>query len=142
MPIKPKKESNDPEINLIEVNDFSNISPEDVFTFECELVTQKPELISTACADLGEGVFSINWQNWTAQGASGIGTYSVNDCEPNCADGTRIEAKVEVSLSNLLTDGTRYFLTEFTYRGGPDFPNQYPDTATWDLTEFYLLMNS
>ena len=129
-------------IKFVEVRDTSGITPDQVFSFFCEVIDQKPEIVSTTCADLGEGVFDIQWDTWSASGATGIGTYSVNQCEPNCAEGIRIEAQVSVALSNLVSDGSRYFLTQFTYQGGSDFPEEYPKTGTWDLSDFYLMMNS
>ena len=141
-PTSTKTEQSNEVIELTSVDDVSGVSADNVFTFVCELVEQKPELVSTTCADLGEGVFDISWNTWSASGASGIGTYSVNDCEPNCADGTRIEARVAVSLENLVTDGERYYLTNFSYQGDSDFPDDYPNQDKWDLSEFYLMINN
>ena len=129
-------------LEFTEVADPASISPDEVFTFVCELVEQKPELVSTTCADLGEGVFDISWDTWSASGASGTGTYSVNDCEPSCADGTRLAAQVTVSLDRLVTDGERYYLVDFSYQGNEDFPAGYPKQATWDLAQFYSLINN
>ena len=88
----------------------SGVEAKDVYTFSCELVLRKPDVFTTACADFGESVHSIKWSMWSAEGAKGTGIYSVNDCEPDCADGTRHEVPVYVWLLNTSTDGKNYFL--------------------------------
>lgn len=88
----------------------AGVEAKDVYTFSCELVLRKPEVFTTACADFGEAVYKIRWSMWSAGGAKGSGIYSVNDCEPDCADGKIHEFPVYVWLLNTSTDGRSYYL--------------------------------
>ena len=88
----------------------AEVTPQNVYTFACELVTRKPDLFTTACADFGEAVFDVEWTMWSAEEARGTGIYSVNDCDPVCAEGTRHEVPVYVWLIDTSTDGKNYFL--------------------------------
>ena len=85
------------------------VAPEDVYSFSCELVLREPEAFTTACADFGEAVFDVKWTEWGAAGSKGKGIYSVNDCEPSCAEGTRYEIPVFVWLKDVSTNGRFYF---------------------------------
>ena len=87
-----------------------NVDPKKVYTFECELISQRPDELTTTCADFGAVVYKIKWTTWTVNGAEGSGIYSVNNCSPDCADGTRHEVRVKVYLSDVTTDGKNYFL--------------------------------
>lgn len=105
----------------------AGVEPKDVYTFSCELVLRKPDIFTTACADFGVSIFDIQWSTWSAEGAKGTGVYSVNDCEPDCADGTRHEVPVYLWLSDASTDGRNYYLNTLrfvpkdVYEGRVDF---------------------
>lgn len=86
------------------------VSPNKVYTFLCELPVRKSDVFTTACADFGEMIRDIKWDSWSAEGAEGSGIYSVNDCEPDCASGTRHEFPVRVWLEDTTTDGKYYYL--------------------------------
>lgn len=88
----------------------AGVKPQNVYTFTCELVSRKPDLFTAACADFGEAVFDVEWTMWSAEEARGTGIYSVNDCDPVCAEGTRHEVPVYVWLSDTSTDGKNYYL--------------------------------
>ena len=88
----------------------AGIKPSDVYTFSCELVLQKPTAFSTTCADFGTAIFEVKWSMWSAEGAKGTGVYSVNDCDPSCAEGTRHEVPVYLWLLDSTTDGKNFFL--------------------------------
>lgn len=81
-----------------------------VFTFVCELPTRKATMFTTTCADFGIAVFDIKWKVWGINGATGTGVFSANDCEPDCASGTRHEVPVHVWLTDVTTDGKNYYL--------------------------------
>jgi len=100
-------------VNTGSTADIESINPENVFTSECGYIDQKPDMVTLTCADGGIKVMDIKWDIWRASGASGKGRYLVNQCEPSCADGNYIEAPVEVRLSRLMTDGTKFYLTSF-----------------------------
>jgi len=88
----------------------AGIKPSDVYTFSCELVLRKPTAFSTTCADFGIAIFEVKWILWSAEGAKGSGVYSINDCEPSCAEGARHEVPVYLWLQDATTDGNNYFL--------------------------------
>ena len=110
---------NDGVLQLLEVNtgsteDIEMINPENVFTAECGYIDQKPEAVTLTCADGGISVQDIKWDIWRASGASGTGVHTVNQCDPDCVTGKWIEAPVEVRLSRLMTDGSKFYLTSFS----------------------------
>lgn len=123
---------------LKEVKNYSEIDPNDVYTFTCEMIEQRPSTSTPNCADFGEAVFDIKWETWSAEGAIGTGTYSLNNCEPNCADGTRLESQAKVRLTGLKTDGSRYFLTEFSYVAEKMVMTGRPKSGGWDSSAFYM----
>lgn len=88
----------------------ADVDPKKVYTFVCELPTRKATMFTTACADFGVAVFDIKWNVWSVDGATGTGVFSVNDCEPDCASGTRHEVPVHVWLTDVTSDGKYYFL--------------------------------
>lgn len=113
-----------------------SIPSSDVFTFDCETIDRKPTTLTTTCADFGIAIFDIKWKAWGATGAFGVGTYSVNKCQPSCAEGKRVETPVSVQLQDLLFDGNKYFLNRASIT--PLDPKQDLLTAQdWDLGEFY-----
>jgi hypothetical protein len=124
--------------NLEIVDDVSGIAPDDVYTFVCELIVQKPSESTPNCADFGEAVFDIQWDSWSAEGASGRGRYSINDCEPDCASGTRHEVLADVTLKNLKTDGESYFLTDFTFETQKPVLAGYSNVGGWDVSDFFV----
>ena len=89
-----------------------DLDSENVYTFVCESTAKKPERVTTTCADFGEEVLDINWTEWGASGAKGIGIYSVNNCVPDCADGTRVTTPVYLWLNGTTTDGKNYYLND------------------------------
>lgn len=131
----------------------ADVDPKLVYTFVCELPTRDADVFTTACADFGEMVRDITWDEWGIDGALGKGIYSVNDCDPNCAEGTRHEIPVRVWLEEVTTDGKYYYLNTLkivpveafegskAYRKNPNF-NLYVDVlvdgvkyegAVWDV---------
>ena len=114
----------------------NGIEPVNVFSFECELVLNRPDLMTTNCADFGEVVRDIKWKTWSAEGAVGTGIYSVNDCNPDCADGTRHEEPVFVQLKDLTTDGKKYYLnTLMIFESSGD--SRPTDGTEWDVSEYF-----
>ena len=102
------------EVNTASTEEIEMINPENVFTAECGYIDQKPEAVTLTCADGGISVQDIKWDIWRASGASGTGVYTVNQCDPDCVTGKWIEAPVEVRLSRLMTDGSKFYLTSFS----------------------------
>ncbi len=89
-----------------------DLASENVYTFVCESIIKKPERVTTTCADFGEEVLDIKWATWGARGAKGIGTHSVNNCLPDCSDGTRVTTPVYLWLNGTTTDGRNYYLND------------------------------
>jgi len=78
---------------------------------DCGYPAYKPQSITQYCADAGTGVVKIKWSSWTSTRATGTGSYYVNLCEPSCADGKLVWAKVKVVLSGAkFTRGKRYLM--------------------------------
>jgi hypothetical protein len=78
---------------------------------DCGYPAYKPQSLTQYCADAGTGVVKIKWSSWTSTRATGTGSYYVNLCEPDCADGKLVWAKVKVVLSGAkITRGKRYLM--------------------------------
>ena len=78
---------------------------------DCGYPAYKPQSLTQYCADAGTGVVKIKWTSWTSTRAIGTGSYYVNLCEPSCADGKLVWAKVKVVLSGAkFTRGKRYLM--------------------------------
>jgi hypothetical protein len=109
-----------------------------VLTWNCELETHKPELIFFTCADGGLYVEKIKWNTWSKDGATGIGIFSENLCEPSCAEGKRVTAPVNLILSNLTEQNGKYYLRtlDTSTSDRKDFPWGRADSFQWDVMEF------
>jgi hypothetical protein len=119
-----------------------SIERNQAWTYNCEFPVQRPESITLTCADGGMLVTDIEWNAWTINGASGSGTYSENNCEPNCADGHRINVAVIVRLSELFQyKGRNIFQTlEIEVEAGSQLPNGETNLL-WNVSEFAVTMN-
>jgi hypothetical protein len=87
-------------------------------------------------------VTDIKWQTWNTKEAIGSGTYSQNMCEPNCAEGKRVEVPVRLRLSELFEYKGRNVLKNLDIKAVSE--RELPDgTAgfTWDVAEFAVMMN-
>lgn len=111
------------------------LESKDIYTFLCEKVVQRPTTLTNTCADFGQSVYEIKWQEWNANGATGTGVYSENQCDPDCATGERIETKVIIRLDRFTTDGTRYFFNFLTISSSNFEENEIYEI--WDLSKFY-----
>ena len=114
-----------------------------VLTWNCELEDHKPELIFLTCADGGLYVEKIKWSTWSKEGATGIGIFSENLCEPNCAEGQRVEAEVNLRLTNLTEQNGKFYLRtlDISTTNGKDFPWGRAYGFEWDVMEFAEMMN-
>lgn len=116
---------------------IEGVMAEDVYTFDCEIPKQqKPELIYFACADGYTGIGKIEWNTWEASGATGVGQYFANDCDPDCADGNFEFTNVKLEIDKPIGVKGQVHLTHLTYEaiapGGI--------SGEWELAEFYLMM--
>ena len=115
-----------------------SLNPEQILTWNCEIPEHKPESILITCADGGIYVEKIQWSTWGQEGATGIGIYSENLCEPSCAEGKRVTALVNLKLANLTEQNGKYYLRtlDITTSNGKDFPWGRTNGFQWDLMEF------
>ena len=96
------------------------------------------------CADGGLYVEKIKWSTWRQEGATGSGILSENLCEPSCAEGQRVVAPVNLSLTNLTEQNGKYFLRtlDISTANGKDFPWGKAGSLQWDVMEFAEMMKS
>jgi hypothetical protein len=119
------------------VEPSNDIDSENIYSFECELRTKRPETLTTVCADFGWAVWDIKWGKWDAFGGYGEGIYRENDCEPSCAEGTISSRPATVKLSDLTFDGTRYFFNTANVRfKGVNYEKDAYEFV-WDIASFY-----
>ncbi len=130
-------------VSLFTVKKTSAPTPEQILTWDCETAVYKLESITITCADGGMYVEKIQWNTWSNEGATGLGIYSENLCEPNCAEGKRVTAPVKITLSNLAEQNGKYYLRtlDITTSNGKDFPWGKAGISQWDVMEFAELMN-
>ena len=112
------------------------------WTYDCEFPVQRPEEIMLTCADGGMIVTDIRWQTWTTTGATGTGTYSQNMCDPNCAEGRRVDVPVTIKLSEPFEYKGRNVLKTLDIQvvSGRELPNG-GTRMTWDVAEFAVRMD-
>ena len=112
------------------------------WTYDCEFPVQRPEEIMLTCADGGMIVTDIRWQTWTTTGATGTRTYSQNMCDPNCAEGRRVDVPVTIKLSEPFEYKGRNVLKTLDIQvvRGRELPNGNT-RMTWDVSEFAVRMN-
>jgi hypothetical protein len=119
------------------------LTPKQVLTWDCETAQYKPESITITCADGGIFVEMIQWSSWSQDGAAGTGIFSENLCQPNCAEGKRVTAAVNLTLSNLTKQNDKYYLRtlDITTSDGKDFPLGKVGSFQWDVMDFAEMMN-
>jgi len=73
----------------------------------------RPKSFVLTCADGNSYLTGLTWSSWTAGAARGKGTWHINDCVPNCAEGHFLSYPVDVEFwrSHPVKDrpGERYF---------------------------------
>ena len=60
-------------------------------------------------ADGNGDLNGLTWSSWTADRAEGSGSFNVNNCQPNCAEGTTVDVTVSVALSAPTSGSSPYF---------------------------------
>ena len=112
------------------------------WTYDCEFPVQRPLQIMLTCADGGMIVTDITWNTWTSSIATGKGTYSQNMCDPNCAEGTRVDVPVTIKLSKPFEHKGRNVLKTLDIEAtiGGDLPTG-DASLKWDVSEFAVRMN-
>jgi hypothetical protein len=125
-------------VSLFSAQKASAPTSEQILTWDCETAAYKPENITITCADGGIYVEKIQWSTWDQEGATGLGIYSENLCEPNCAEGKRVIAAVKLTLSNLTKQNDKYYLRtlDIATSDGKDFPWGRANGLQVDVMEF------
>lgn len=69
------------------------------YAINCTREQYKPTRIILTCGDAGIWLGNLKWSSWTHGKAVGSGTFTWNDCKPDCADGHNLSRPVKVTLS-------------------------------------------
>jgi len=106
-----------------------------VYVTNCGIIDYKPTAILKFCADGGVAIGAIEWESWSANGATGTGKYQINDCSPNCADGKIYYADVEIELSKVKNLAKKDVLTFISLKtkDGKNLPMSSSPLDAWPL---------
>jgi hypothetical protein len=90
------------------------------------------------CGDGGAYIDNITWTSWSQEAATGKGEYYKNLCEPECADGKIVHARVNVLLSDLTHQKEKFYFRTLDIRSatGKDFPWGESGVFVWDVMDF------
>ncbi len=129
-------------VSLFSGQKTSALTPEQILTWDCETAIYKPESITLTCADGGIYLEKILWRTWSQKGATGAGIFSENQCHPNCAEGERVTASVQITLSSLTQHEGKFYLQmlDIGTQDGKDFPWGRANNSRWDLMEMVEIM--
>ena len=117
------------------------VAANNIWTYDCEIPVQLPESFLLTCGDGGWYVYNIKWQSWGENEARATAIFSENVCEPNCAEGHRVEAPVNLTLTASARTGKKIYLTDLVMQASTEKTFENGDrTLTWDLGEFAKIM--
>jgi hypothetical protein len=68
---------------------------------DCTTPKIEPKRIVLACGDANAYVGKVKWSEWGGEKAKGEGWLYLNDCKPNCADGTFHSYGAKVKLKEI-----------------------------------------
>lgn len=72
--------------------------------------TERPASLTLDCHDSNATLNQLQWSRWSADGAAGTGEFSINSCQPDCAEGTVESYPVEVEAPEVkVTDAGSIF---------------------------------
>jgi hypothetical protein len=77
----------------------------------CTKATYKPHQYILTCADAYTQIHHAKYSSWSANGASGHGTFVYNTCVPNCAAGKMKHHPVTFTLGRVRTAGGKKLFT-------------------------------
>jgi hypothetical protein len=121
----------------------TKVAANNIWTYDCEIPVQRPESFLLTCGDGGWYVYDIKWQSWGEQEAKATAIFSENVCEPNCAEGYRVEAPVDLILSTMAKPGKKIYLTNLVMQASTEKTFENGDRSLrWDLGEFARMMDS
>jgi hypothetical protein len=137
--VEPEPEASE----VLEDPNPKNLPAGNIWTYNCEIPVQLPESFYLTCADGGWYVYNIKWQSWGKTEAKATAMYSEKVCEPDCADGYRVEAPVTLTISTLAKPGNKIYLTNLLMEASTEKNFQGGNRSlTWDLGEFAKMMES
>lgn len=96
----------------------------------------EPTDVVLSCADGGFLIKDIRWTGWGESFAAGMGTGSLNDCTPNCANGHyhSYPMLLAVTGKQRCPDGGRaYAKVTYAFVGRSPYPQEASDEATQDF---------
>lgn len=133
------------EDTAVEIEDPNprKLGARNIWTYNCEIPVQLPESFYLTCADGGWYVYNIKWQSWGESEATATALFSEKVCEPNCAEGYRVEAPVKLNLTTFAKPGKKIYLTNLVIEASTE--KNFADgnrSLTWDLGEFAKMMDS
>ena len=135
--VEPEPEASE----VLEDPNPKNLPAGNIWTYNCEIPVQLPESFYLTCADGGWYVYNIKWQSWGKTEAKATAMYSEKICEPDCADGYRVEAPVTLTISTLAKPGNKIYLTNLVMEASTEKSFQGGNRLlTWDLGEFAKMM--
>ncbi len=70
-----------------------------VLAINCNREQYKPRRIVVSCGDGGLYLANLHWRRWTRGSANATGSYVLNDCKPDCAEGHFHSYPVKITLS-------------------------------------------
>ena len=137
--VEPEPEASE----VLEDPNPKNLPAGNIWTYNCEIPVQLPESFYLTCADGGWYVYNIKWQSWGKTEAKATAMYSEKVCEPDCADGYRVEAPVTLTISTSTNPGKKIYLTNLEMEASTKKNFQGGNRSlTWDLGEFAKMMES
>ena len=106
-----------------------------VYVTNCGIQDYKPTTIIKFCADAGVGIGAIKWNSWNTDGATGEGTYQINDCSPSCVEGKQHYANVTIELSKSKIINGKPTLTyiKVMTKDGENLPLSDSPTDSWPM---------
>ena len=106
-----------------------------VYVTNCGALDYKPTTLIKFCSDDGVEIVQIEWSLWSAQGATGNGTYEINDCAPNCASGKRHYADIVITLGKAKVLDGKSALTSISIKtkDGKNLPLSDSSFDAWPL---------
>ena len=138
---QPTVEPEPEESEILEDPNPKNLPAGNIWTYNCEIPVQLPESFYLTCADGGWYVYNIKWQSWGKTEANATAMYSEKVCEPDCADGYRVEAPVTLTISTSTNPGKKIYLTNLIMEASTEKNFQGGNRSlTWDLGEFAKMM--
>lgn len=114
---------------------FHRAASQQVYVYKCGIIDYKPMSLTEFCADAGAGVAQIEWETWAASGATGVGQYAINICNPSCAGGKWKYADVKVALSKTVHEKGKKVLSriDIVTVDGKNLPQSTSPKLGWDL---------